>query len=225
MIWYPLPDIFLRLSLAVAAGFIVTGIAYGYETGAVAGMFKEFFRELAAANPELPEPGTEELERTARLYAAMIPLIVPAMWLMVHVLVFYLSALIARQSGRLARQGWDIPAEASLPVAAIGLPLAGIVGMVAAPSPVYEVAAVMAGVGVAAFGLIGFAEIHHNSRNKPGRGLILFASWMLFFMFSVPILIFAVFGAMRAWRRGAGGGPPAIPPSPPPSSGRGPDPE
>lgn len=214
MMWYPLPDILARLSLAIGLGFVVTGVAYGYNTQTIAKGLEEVFGEFIRANPNLQEPEADNLAATARAYAAMLPVIMPLMWLMLHVLVFYMAAVVARQSGKMARPGWDVPAESNLPYTVIGLPLAGLVGMSIAPSPIYEIAAVMAGVGIAAFGLVGLADLHLRSRGRPGRGMLLFASWMLIFMFGLPLLIFAVFGAMRSWRaRPAAGGPPGAPPS------------
>ena len=223
MLWYPLPAILIRMSIAIGVGFLITGLAYGYNTQTIAKGLEEVFGEFVRANPQLAAPRQEDLAATARAYAAMMPVILPLMWLMLHVLVFYLAAMVARQSGKMARPGWDIPAEANLPYSTIGLPLAGLVGMTIAPSPVYEIAAIMTGVGIAAFGLVGLADLHLKNRGRPGRGMLLFASWMLIFMFGLPLLIFAVFGALRAWRSRPGGGSAGMPPSgtppAPPQSG------
>jgi hypothetical protein len=74
-----------------------------------------------------------------------------------------------------------------------------------APSPVYEIAAVFAGSGIAGFALVGLADLHFRSRGRAGRGLLLFGAYFLLFVFSVPLLLFAVAGMFRSWRSGASG--------------------
>jgi hypothetical protein len=129
---------------------------------------------------------------------------------MLHVLVMHLSAMIVRQSGRLARPAEDIAATANLPVEALALPVAGITGMVLFAGPAYEIAAVAAGIGTAGFGLIGLAELHYVSRGRPGRGVMLFVSYLVLVLFSFPLLVFAGIGARRAIKRRN-----RMPPTPP----------
>lgn len=216
MLWYPLDRILIRLMAAVAAGIIVAGIVLGYNTASLETTLLEMLRELIRSGGDGGQIDEEALARNARLYAGFIPLVVPAIWLCLHVAVFYISAVIAARSGRMARPRDDIPSAANLPFEAVGWPLAGIVGMMVAPSPLYEVAAVLAGTGIAGFSLIGLAELHLTSRGRPGRGLLLLAAYLLIVLFSLPILIFAVMGVMRAWRARA------RPPLPPSTTGGGP---
>jgi hypothetical protein len=207
MIWFPLEKVFFHLLVAVAAGVIVMGFVLRYDTATLQEMMVEMLRDLVASSQQ-PMAVTEEgMVRSAHLYASLIPLLVPMIWLNVHVTVFYLAAVLARRSGRMIRPRDDIPVTANLPFAAFGLPLAGILGMAAAPSPIYEIGAVLAGTGIGAFALVGLAELHLRSLGRPGRSVTLFVTYLLLFLFTLPILIFAVMGLVRSWRRRA---PPAI---------------
>ena len=203
MIWYPLPDILIRLMLAIFAGFVITATAFGYNSEAIAKGLVDVFGEFFDQSPELQKPAPERMAEIAGLYASLLPLVLPALWLLLHVLVFYLSAVVTRLSGQMARANWDVPAEAGLPRFALTLPAAGMAAMLTGASPVYEIGAVAMGIAIAGFGLVGLAELHLSARNRPGRGFIIFVVWLLIFLFSLPIIIFAVTGAFRVWRLGS----------------------
>jgi hypothetical protein len=200
IIWYPPEAILTRLTIAIAGGFIVAGFVLGADSGSIETAIMEMLREMLQATGEQDQISDENLARNAQFYAALIPLVVPAVWLFMHVAIFYIASVIAHRSGKLARTRDDIPATANLPFNFIGLPLAGIAGMLVAPSPVYEIAAVLAGTGIAAFALVGLADLHFNSRGRSARGLLLFAAYFLLFIFSIPIVLFAITGAIRSWR-------------------------
>jgi hypothetical protein len=212
LIWFPLEKVFFHLAVAVIAGILVMGFVLRYDTAALQQMMLDMMKELASSGRQSPAVTEEGMARSARLYAALIPFLVPMIWLIIHVVIFYLAALIARRSGRLARPRDDIPATANLPFAATGIPLAGIVGMIFSTSPFYEIGAVMAGVGTGAFALVGLAELHLRSMGRPGRNLMLFATYLLLFLFTLPIVILAIMGILRSWRR-------RMPPMPPATTG------
>ena len=211
-VWFPLSGILLRLMLALTAGFIVTGWAMGYSGARVAAAFSEIMGEAFEANPELGVPTSELLERRAATYATLIPLVIPAIWLMMQVLVMHVSAVIVRQSGRLARPAEDIAATVNLPLEALTLPLAGIAGMTVLSGPAFDIAAVATGIGIAGFGLVGLAELHFVSRGRPGRGVMLFISYLVLILFYFPMLVFAIIGARRAIRNRKPPLPPATTP-------------
>ncbi len=211
-VWFPISGVLLRMMLALTAGFIITGWAVGFSGERVAMIFSELMGEAFKDNPQLAAPSPEMLARQAGIYASLIPLIVPAIWLMLHVLVIHLCAMIVHHSGRLARPAEDIAANATLPVQALALPVLGVVGMAIASGPLYEIAAVAAGIGIGGFGLIGLAELHYVSRGRPGRGVMLFLSYFLLVLFSFPLLIFAGMGVRRAFKSRN------QPPSPPPAN-------
>src|SRR5690606_23808885 len=96
------------------------------------------------------------VERSARFYTALMPMAIGMLWLFLHVGVLYLSALIVRASGRMARPRDDIPAQANLPAQLAPLPVLSIVIMAIAPTPLYEASAVLAGATIGGFALVGF---------------------------------------------------------------------
>jgi len=211
LIWYPLARALTHLTLAIVAGCWISGYVLGYSDQAVAEIFRELMVRLQEARPDLPPPPSEAIEATSRFYAAAIPFAIPAMWLMLHVLALNISAQITRLSGRLPRPADDIARDAGLPFAMLALPLGGIGAMFALSSPYYDLAAVVAGAGVAAFGLIGLAELHLITRGRAGRPLILSATYLVLVLIGLPLLAFAVLGAIRISRRNTQ--PPVLPPS------------
>ena len=214
ILWFPLEAIFLRLVIMVIVGFVVLGLLLGYDSAEIETGMTELLREFASSEADIAF-NEENLQRSAELYASLIPVILPAMWVFLHVTVFYISAAIVRQSGKLVRQRDDIPATANLPFSFVGVPLAGMVGMYVAGSPVYEIAAVMAGAGIAALSLIGLAELHLNSRGRANRFALLFAVYALIVAFTLPLIFFAALGAMRTWRMRQPPSPPNSPAGPP----------
>jgi hypothetical protein len=201
MIWYPLPMLLLRLMAVLALGFIASGIVMGYEPQSVIEAFKQIFREIMASDPALEMPSDELIARNAAAYAAMLPAVVPGMMLLAHVLVMHFAAIIASRSGLLARPAEDLATTFVLPRFALAIPLAGFAAMVALPHPAYEIAAIAAGLGTAAFALGGLAELHRATRGRPGRQALLAIAYLTLVVFGFPVLIFAVMGAVRTLRR------------------------
>lgn len=207
MVWYPLENILVHLMIAIAAGFIIAGYTLGYdrteiEQGMVA-LLREFVKSGGSETVN-----EQNLKESARIYAALLPMVMPAIWVFMHIAVFSISAGIARLSGKVARPRDDIAATANLPVQLIAWPIAGIAGMFLTTGPIYEIAAVLAGTGIAAFSLIGLAEFHYTTRGRPARGLLIFSAYLLIFLFTIPLILFAVWGMIRVWRRR--GGPPGF---------------
>ncbi|HPQ96889.1 MAG TPA: hypothetical protein PLN94_15000, partial [Thiolinea sp.] len=107
VIWFPLSGILVRLMLALAAGFILTGWAIGFSGERVATLFAQIMGEAAKTNSDLAAPAPADLERSGQLYAALVPVVIPAIWLMMHVLVMHFAAVVVNRSGRLARPADD----------------------------------------------------------------------------------------------------------------------
>lgn len=213
--WFPVSQVLLRLMGALGAGFVIAGLAMGYEAASVIDAFEALFAEVMKANPDGAAPDGELVKQSAAFYAAMLPAVVPGMWLLAHVLVMHFAAVVTARSGLLARPPEDIAQTAGLPRLALAIPLLGIAGMAAFASPYYEIAAIATGLGVAGFGLVGLAELHLSTRGRPSRQMILFFSYLLLIVFGFPILVLAVTGAVRCLRR------PAVMPPPNGSAGPG----
>lgn len=203
IVWYPLSSILVRMMIAIFAGFIVTATVIGFDSDEISRELALVFGEFFDQSPELEKPSPERMAEIAGIYASLLPLALPGLWFLLHMLVFYLSAVVTRLSGQMARAQWDVPAETMLPRLALALPAAGIAAMLTGASPVYEIGATLMGVSIAGFGLVGLAELHYSARQKPGRGFIIFIVWPLIFLFSPTIIFFAVTGAFRVWRLGS----------------------
>jgi hypothetical protein len=199
MIWYPLSGILLRLMLMLLGGFIVTGLAVGYDQAKIAEAFAVMFRDIMA-DGGATVPSDEDLLRYAETYTSMLPAVFAGMWLLGHVLIMHLSAVVTARTGRLARPAEDIAANIGLPKEALAIPLFGIIGMLLLGSPGIEVAALATGLGIAGFAIVGLGELHTMTRGKPGRGLILIVSYLLLLVFGFPVFVLAVMGAIRALR-------------------------
>jgi hypothetical protein len=199
MIWYPLSGILLRLMLMLMAGFIVTGLAVGYDQAKISEAFAIMFRDLMA-DGGATAPSDEVLRSYAETYTSMLPAIFAGMWLLGHVLVLHLSAIATARMGRLARPPEDIAANITLPREALAMPLFGVIGMFFLGSPGIEIAALAAGLGIAGFAMVGLGELHTMTRGRPGRGAILMLSYLLLLVFGFPVFVLAVMGALRALR-------------------------
>jgi hypothetical protein len=207
--WYPLPALLWRLAAAVAVATLAAGALIGYTRAQAGVTIIQLLQEFQARHPDIAAPAPEAMEGVAALYAAVIPFAVPAMWLLVHAAILGLGQRIVRASGRMARPAEDIAAHAGLPRAAALCALPAIGAMFLLPSPGYEIAAVLAGTGVAALGLVGLAEIHLVTRGRPGRGAILFLCYAALAFAGLVLAAFAGLGLIRALRAAPGGNPPA----------------
>lgn len=205
LVWYPLSGILLRLMLALIAGTVIAGFVMGFDRTELTNDFVTGFTEMYRANPDLPPPSEAALKANAALYVSIVPLVFPAAWLLIHVLVMQISVMITARTGSLARPREDIAANISLPAEALALPLGGLLAMALLKSPGYEIAAVAAGIGISGFALLGLASLHLGLRGRPSRGPILFANYLLLAIFTLPLIVFAVVGAWRALRWRSGG--------------------
>ena len=213
MVWFPLSGILFRLMIALFAGFIVTGWISGFSAEKAATAFAELLKEMAKSEPELPQLDEAAIEQNSRVFAGILPIVVPGVFLMAHVLVLYLAAMITRVSGRLPRPRDDIPATANLPQAALAVAPAGLIGMGMLASPFYEIGGVLAGLGIAGLGLIGLADMHYSMRGKPGGQLAIIVSWIALVVLTLPLVLFSLFGAWRVIRGTNTPQPPAYPPA------------
>ncbi|MEZ5872550.1 MAG: hypothetical protein R3D32_12050 [Nitratireductor sp.] len=213
MVWFPLSGILFRLMIALFAGFIITGWISGFSAEKAAAAFAELLNEMAKNEPELPQIPEGSIEQNARVFAGILPIAIPAVFLMAHVLVLYLAAMVTRASGKLPRPRDDIPATANLPAIALGITPLGLIAMGMFASPLYEIGGVMAGIGIAGLGLVGLADMHFSMRGKPGGQFAIFVSWFALMVLSLPLVLFALFGAWRVIRSMNPPQPPVFPPA------------
>ncbi len=219
VIWYPLSAILLRLMIALAAGFLVVGMFSGYSREVFVTAVMELMRQMGEANPDM-----QTLDETAQManavaMARMLPIVVPCMWLLSHVITAFASAGITRRSGLLARGREDVAGTVNLPIEAAGFMAAGLIGTTMLSGTPADAAGVFLGLAMGGYGLIGLAQMHYRLRANPSRGLVLGIAYAMIVMFSVPLLIFTVMGLWRSLSRNSSSGP--TPPGPSGPSGPG----
>jgi Predicted membrane protein (DUF2232) len=187
--WFPLGLILLFVSLAVATGFVISGLAIGYNAAFVEEFSKEFVKQLASTNAELAAnpAATNEF---VNFFMASIPHLLPASWLMIMMGNLWLALLIARRSGLLIRPRDNWPDALHLPVYAIPLLVLAVFGAVFSSSFGTAIAAFAGALGMA-FVITGFAFIHVHTRGKPWRPAALWLSYASTLTFwAAPLFLF-----------------------------------
>lgn len=200
IVWFPLGQILLRLMAILAAGFLLIGFASGVTNEMLVTSFSELLKQVYSANPDLPVLDDARITAQAVYYAKLVPIILPALWLIMHVITAFVAAKITRRSGLLARGNEDIAATVTLPAeAAIFLAL-GLIGEVVLPGALALASGVLMGIGIGGFGLIGLAQLHLKTRGNPGRGVILGVAYGSIVLLSIPYLIFTAIGLYRSFK-------------------------
>jgi hypothetical protein len=196
--WFPLSSILFRLMLALAFGFLVFGFVAGISADVFVNTLVEMMKELGKANPELPQMSDELLFERASAYASLIPMVVPALWLLLHVATAFVAASVTRRSGLLPRQAEDIAANANLPIEATGFIIVGLLGTTLFSDALNLASAVILGIAIAGYGLIGLAQLHLKTRSFPSQGILLAIVYGSIVLFTLPLLVFTVIGIYRS---------------------------
>lgn len=216
--WYPLSDVILRLAIITAGAFVVTGFLIGYGPALVDQMVGEMIARLQEANPEFAftEDGRADL---LAFMTGAIPLMQPALWLMILIVSLYMALAITRASGRLKRPQDDWPSALRLPrpgMIILGFAIAasfltGALGLAATT---------VAGALIGAFTMAGFAVFHQRSRGRPWRPfamVVVYGAVIVTLVAAVPFFLVGLFATARAMPVSSGGGN-APPPGNPPAS-------
>lgn len=199
IVWFPLSLILFRLMLILAAGFIIIGAFSGVTNEVFSSSFAALLKEIYTSSPDLPILDDAVIAAQAAYYAKLVPVIVPCVWLLMHVATAFLAANITRRSGLLARDQDDVAATVSLPVEASALLALGLIGEMVLPGSLSLAAGVLLGIGIGGFGLIGLAHLHFITRGNPIRGFLLWTTYGAIALLSVPLLIFTAIGLFRSF--------------------------
>jgi hypothetical protein len=199
VVWFPLSIILMRLMFILAAGFIIIGAFAGLTDTVLSEAFTELLKTFYAANPDLPALEDAVFAAHAATYAKIFPIALPCLWLMMHVATAFVSANITRRSGLLAREPEDVAATVKLPAEAAIMLVAGLVGEMVFSGTLQLAAAVLLGIGIGGFGLIGLAHLHFTTRGNPMRSFLIWATYGSIILFSVPLFIFTAIGLFRSF--------------------------
>lgn len=196
--WFPLSDVVFRLGLMTASAFILAGVMTGYGDEFATLVVDEMARRLQDQNPDF----SFSPEGRADFIAAMtnfIPLMQPAMWLMVLVMNVYFALFITRKSGRLSRPQDVWPISLRMPRAAV-ITLAFAVAASFFGGTATLAANTVIGAMLAGFTLSGFAVLHANSMGKPWRPLALAIAYGGVLIAGFPVVIFTLIGLFNLAR-------------------------
>ena len=201
--WYPLGTILFHLMAILVVVFITIGALGGVTEEALVNSFKQLFSEVMRQRPDMSGLTPEVIETQARAYATVIPLVAPGVWLLMHVLTAFAAAAITRRSGILAREREDIAASVALPPQAAGFLVAGLVGMLVLSGSVALAGAVMLGIAICGYGLIGLAQLHFKMRGNPAAFLVLTIAYGSVILLAFPFIVFTIMGLLRSFSQQA----------------------
>ena len=201
--WYPLGTILFHLMAILVVVFITIGALGGVTEEALVNSFKQLFSEVMRQRPDMSGLTPEVIETQARAYATVIPLVAPGVWLLMHVLTAFAAAAITRRSGILAREREDIAASVALPPQAAGFLVAGLLGMLVLSGSVALAGAVMLGIAICGYGLIGLAQLHFKLRGNPAAFLVLTIAYGSVILLAFPFIVFTIMGLLRSFSQQA----------------------
>lgn len=217
--WYPLSDVILRLAIITAGAFIFTGVLIGYGPELVDELVGEMIARLQEANPEFAFSEDGRASFLAFMTGA-IPLMQPALWLMILVGSLYLALAITRASGRLKRPQDDWPS-------ALRMPRAGAIILAFAIAASFFTGAfglaatTVAGALISGFTMAGFAVFHERSRGQPWRPFAMFVVYgavVITLIAALPFFLAGLFATARPMPVSSGGNNSAPPGNPPAST-------
>ncbi len=188
--WYPVERILFAIALAGVGACLAIGWLIGFDPAALAGDVAEALGAQPGAAEQL---GADQVEQWAQFIVSAIPYVQPGFLVAILVACLYISAAIARASGRLPRPRDDIPSSVGLPRAALAV-FALALALCFVGGTIGIVAAVVVGAFAVAFTFVGLAAMHRRTRGRAGRGLILFTAYAGILLLSFPIVAFLVLG-------------------------------
>jgi hypothetical protein len=197
--WFPLSGVIFRGVLAIAAGFIVSGILVGFTPEFAKTFADELLKQFAAANPQMVLPDGAKAQLASNL-ATLIPYVQPASWLLITLLNFYLALHLSRVSGQLKRprdywpRALRLP-RLALPISAAAFALSFLGGAFGA------ITAVLAGAFLMAFSVVGLAVFHQFAAGKPWRTPGLWLTYIALGFLGFLILPFLFTGLIATARQ------------------------
>jgi hypothetical protein len=192
VVWYPLPEIFVRIALCVCIGLVAVGVAMGYGADFVDQLVEIFVSTIKESNAAY-SPSPEGIAEMKQFFLYALPAIQAAMWVTILLAGWYVASAIVRMSGRSKRPKDDIPSQLRMPrTAAIALAVGGAMSFV--DGGLGLIGWTICGAFGMGFIIAGFAIAHHRTRGKPARGLLLWVAYLSTVLFTVPLAFFLFLG-------------------------------
>jgi ribosomal protein S18 len=192
VVWYPLPEIFVRIALCVCIGLVAVGVAMGYGADFVDQLVDIFVATIKESNAAY-SPSPEGIAEMKQFFLYALPAIQAAMWVTILLAGWYVASAIVRMSGRSKRPKDDIPSQLRMPrTAAIALAVGGAMSFV--DGGLGLIGWTICGAFGMGFIIAGFAIAHHRTRGKPARGLLLWVAYLSTVLFTVPLAFFLFLG-------------------------------
>lgn len=211
--WYPTGRLLGWIAATAALAFIAIAVLANPDYTAYEAQLQKLSHGLVDSRSPAPGPspdagpagadkstpdkdqsdGDVSRDELATAFAAIIPAL--AAHGLAMLLTFYLwaAARIVRISGRLLRPWPDLPST-KMPKACLGV-LAAAAILSFAPGFAGVLGVALVGAFTAVFALQGLAAFHDRSRGRPGRGLMLFAMYVVLFVTQgVALIALTIFG-------------------------------
>ena len=204
--WYPISRILAAITFMAIAACCFLGWLLGFDPQVYVQPIVDALRE-SASGAETADP--DQLRELAQFVVGLVPFVQPAILVLTLVVGLYVAAAATRISGRLPRPKDDLPNAVGLPRLSLPIFAVALAASLFLAGPVSLVADVVVGGLAMAFTLVGLAGLHRRSRGRPGRVIILFASYAGIFLMSFPIAVFAALGIFDTYRTRAGTKPPS----------------
>ena len=196
--WFPLSLLLLRLATISAVVVIAMGLFTGYTQqwaiDQATAVMTEFMKVQAQAGSNVPVLSEAEIVERSTDIAKLIPFMMPVSVLFLMVINLRLAEKITRGSGLMLRPKDHLPTDTALPLYAVGIFVAGILGSVILGNQAGLIAQVVAGAFGGVFVLVGLATVHFMTMGLAARPFLLPFVYIALFISRIVAPVFAVLG-------------------------------
>ncbi|HMQ58699.1 MAG TPA: DUF2232 domain-containing protein [Rhizobiaceae bacterium] len=193
--WFPLGGAlfggFVAIGFGVFALFLLFGVSEDVLREAVSAMVQG----LREANPQTVIDDADEAALQDSVLA-ILPGATAFAFSMVFSLCVYVALFATRVSGRLPRPRDEWPAMLRMPRAALVLLALAFAGDLLLPGMAAKLSSALSGALSAGFLLAGLARLHHLTRGKPVRPLVLWVTYVAIALIALPAFALFIFGLL-----------------------------
>ena len=201
MEWYPLSWLLFNLTITLSIGIVAIALFISTLSANVLGQMQGELQNLIANNYSQLNLSDDELQSFAAQIISLLPFAFASLWLITHVFNLFLASHICRAANLMPRPRDDLAASANLPLPAVLIMAASLMGTMMFDGDARFVSAVVAGAFLTAFSLIGLAGLHLRLRGNPAAFLVLSIVYMTIFLITLPLYLFAIGGVARSFNQ------------------------